>query len=124
MEVSVMVKKSRDRQSDIPSPVLDETIPHQIDAPTYKGSGISMQKPFVNRYGIVIGDSQYNSLNSPLNHWSDEIDPATMAGDEWVHPTNDIGWNTKENKELIEGKIKPKGVPFQHPMQDATYRND
>ena len=44
----------------------------------------------MNPYDVVIGDSKYNSENSPLNNWSDEVDPAIMAGDEWIHPTNDI----------------------------------
>lgn len=32
------------------------------------------------------------------------MDPEIMAGDQWVHPTNDIGWNTTENRELLESK--------------------
>lgn len=109
---------------EIHSPILDETQPHQIHAPSFKGTGIKMQEPFVNKYGVVIGDSKYNSPNSPLNHWSDEIDPHIMSGDEWVHPTNDIGWNTPENRELLEKNINPQGVPFQHPSKDVSYETD
>ena len=58
----------------------------------------------MNQYDVVIGDSQYNSENSPLNNWSDEVDPAIMAGDEWIHPTNDIGWISEENQELLKTK--------------------
>lgn len=58
----------------------------------------------MNQYDVVIGDSKYNSENSPLNNWSDKIDPAIMAGDEWIHPTNDIGWISEENQELLKTK--------------------
>jgi hypothetical protein len=81
-------------------------------------------EPFINEHGVIIGDNFYDSPNSPLNNWSTEIDPAIMAGDEWVHPVNDIGWNTRENQELLRtGKI-PQGVPFMHPTQDVSYDND
>jgi hypothetical protein len=109
---------------DIQSPILDETQPHQIDAPSFKGTGIKMQPPFVNKYGVVIGDSKYNSPNSPLNQWSENTDPSIMSGDEWVHPTNDIGWNTEENRELLEAKRRPQGVPFMHPSIDVSYEHD
>jgi hypothetical protein len=108
----------------IHSPILDETLPHQIHAPSFKNTGIKMKDPFVNKHGVVIGDSLYNSSNSPLNNWSDEVDPEIMAGDEWVHPTNDIGWNTSENRELLERKRKPQGVPFMHPDKDVSYEQD
>jgi hypothetical protein len=102
---------------------IDGTLPHQINAPDFKNSTRSMQKPFVNEHGVVIGDSFYNSPESPLNQWSTETDPFVMAGDKWVHPTNDIGWNTTENKELLEDK-PPKGVPFMHPTHDVSMGKD
>lgn len=73
-----------------------------MNFPSFKGTGKTMQQPFVNPYDVVIGDSKYNSENSPLNNWSDEVDPAIMAGDEWIHPTNDIGWISEENQELLK----------------------
>lgn len=103
---------------------IDETLPHQINAPDFKDTGIEMEPPFVNDYGVVIGDSKYSSPKSPLEQWSDETDPAIMAGDEWVHPTNDIGWNTTENRELLESKKKPKGYPFMHPTHDVSHGKD
>ncbi|MFC0273528.1 DUF3905 domain-containing protein [Metabacillus herbersteinensis] len=103
---------------------LDETLPHQINSPSWKGTGVKMEKPFINEYGVTIGDSFYNSKQSPLNQWSDEIDPEIMSGDQWVHPTNDIGWNTSENRELIEEKKRPTGVPFMHPDKDVGYSQD
>ncbi|WP_453990361.1 DUF3905 domain-containing protein [Bacillus nitroreducens] len=118
------MSKKKNQKENIESPILDDTMPHQISAPSFKGTGIKMQEPFVNDYGVVIGDSLYNSPQSPLNNWSDEVDPEIMAGDQWVHPTNDIGWNTTENRELLESKKKPKGAPFMHPSQDTSYGND
>jgi hypothetical protein len=47
-----------------------------------------------------------------------------MSGDEWVHPTNDIGWNTSENRDLVESKKKPKGYPFMHPTKDVSHGKD
>ena len=32
----------------------------------------------------------------------DDVDPAIMAGEEWIHPTNDIGWISEENQELLK----------------------
>jgi len=99
---------------------IDETLPHQINAPSFKGTGIKMQPPFVNSFGVTIGDSYYTSEESPLENWSEKIDPAVMAGSEWVHPTNDIGWNTPENKELLENKKCPQARPFTHPINDVS----
>jgi hypothetical protein len=118
-----MSKKDK-KNKKLNSPILNETQPHQINSPSFKGTGIKMQEPFVNEHGVIIGDSLYNSSNSPLNQWSDDVDPSVMAGDDWVHPTNDIGWNTSENRELLEQKQAPKGVPFMHPTQDVSKSTD
>jgi hypothetical protein len=103
---------------------INETLPHQINAPSFKGTGIKMEPPFVNKFGVTIGDSHYSSEHSPLENWSKETDPAIMSGDEWVHPTNDIGWNTTENRELLENKRKPQGSPFMHPTKDVSKGSD
>jgi hypothetical protein len=103
---------------------INETLPHQINAPSFKGTGIKMEPPFVNKFGVTIGDSHYRSEHSPLENWSKETDPAIMSGDEWVHPTNDIGWNTAENRELLENKRKPQGSPFMHPTKDVSKGSD
>jgi hypothetical protein len=116
-----MKKKNKENTN---SPILDGTIPHQINSPSFKNANIEMQEPFTNEHGVVIGDSFYDSENSPLNNWSDDVDPAIMAGDQWVHPTNDIGWNTSENKELIESNIPPQGFPFMHSTKDVSYSKD
>ncbi|WP_094701580.1 DUF3905 domain-containing protein [Brevibacillus laterosporus] len=104
---------------------IDQTMPHQINAPDFKQARISMQAPFVNQYGITIGDSAYDSADSPINNWSRDVDPAIMAGPEWVHPTNDIGWNTSENRELLEKQqlSKKKGM-FTHLDKDVSYHTD
>lgn len=103
---------------------INETMPHQINAPSFKGTNINMMAPFVNKYGVTIGDSLYASDNSPLENWTEDTDPAIMAGDEWVHPTNDIGWNTTENRDLLESKRKPQAFPFMHPTKDVGSGSD
>ncbi|KZE05475.1 hypothetical protein B4117_3296 [Bacillus mycoides] len=100
----------------IQSPILDETLPHQMNFPSFKGTGKKMQQPFINQYAVVIGDSKYDSTNSPLNNWSDEVDPAIMAGEEWIHPTNDIGWIAEENQELLKNEVDNKNDAFMHPQ--------
>lgn len=112
-----MKKKQNKNNVEIDSPVLNETLPHMTNFPSFEGTNIEMQEPFVNSKGVVIGDSKYNSPNSPLNNWTDNTDPSVMAGDEWVHPTNDIGWATAENADLLENK--KRGEPskmFMHPQ--------
>ncbi|WP_231620809.1 DUF3905 domain-containing protein [Fictibacillus sp. 7GRE50] len=116
------VKMSKDKEQKKVD--LDETLPHQISSPDFKGTGMKMQAPFVNEHGVVIGDSLYDSSNSPLNNWSTDTDPEVMAGDEWVHPTNDIGWNTNMNRDLIEKKAPPKEGMLRHPTKDSGYGKD
>jgi len=45
---------------------------------------------------------------TPLDNWSKDVDPAIMAGDEWV------------DKEL-ELRIPPQMGLFMHPMYDVSY---
>ncbi|WP_285766405.1 DUF3905 domain-containing protein [Peribacillus sp. SI8-4] len=111
------------KKKKLDSPIINETQPHQINAPSFKGTGIKTQAPFVNDYGVVIGDSKYASDNSPLENWSEDTDPEIMAGDEWIHPTNDIGWNSAENRELLEAKKAPN-PPFMHPEKDVGNETD
>lgn len=116
-----MMKENNNESEELD---INETFPHQINAASFKDIGINMQPPFVNKYGVTIGDSMYASENSPLENWSKETDPAIMSGDDWVHPTNDIGWNTPENRELLEQKRKPQGYPFMHPTKDVGRGTD
>lgn len=103
---------------------IEETLPHQINAPSFKDTSIEIQAPFKNEHGVIIGDSYYASPNSPLEKWSSDTDPAIMSGEQWVHPTNDIGWNTPENRELLEQKRRPNAVPFMHPTKDVSKGTD
>lgn len=119
-----MAKENKEQKKKLQDVDIDNTMPHQISSPDFKRTGMQMEEPFINEHGVVIGDSFYNSENSPLNNWSTDTDPEIMSGDEWVHPTNDIGWNTTENRELIEKKIKPKDGQFQHPTKDTSYSSD
>ena len=80
------------------------------------------KKPFINDYGVVIGDNKYNSPHSPLNNWSKDTDPIIMAGDQWVHPTNDIGWETEENQMLLKYGYIPRDGRFMHPTLDVSYK--
>ena len=114
-----MIQLKRENSSE-----LDKSLPHQMNAPNLQGTGFKRLPPFVNSFGVTIGDSYYTSKESPLENWSDKIDPAVMSGSEWVHPTNDIGWNTTENKELIENNLLPQTNPFMHPTKNVSKASD
>jgi hypothetical protein len=79
------------------------------------------RQPFVNQHGVVIGDHDYESLNSPLMQWDKNTDPAIMAGDEWVHPYKDIGFHTAENRDYFEKAIPTQSGIFMHPDKDVAY---
>lgn len=80
------------------------------------------EEPYVNEHGVVIGDNFYDSEHSPLNRWSEEIDPQILSGDQWVHPQNDIGWKTPANQALLEENAPPTSGIFMHPMEDTSAR--
>ncbi|WNQ12081.1 DUF3905 domain-containing protein [Paenibacillus aurantius] len=84
-----------------------------------KGRG--PEEPFVNEYGVTIGDHDYRSENSPLENWTAGTDPSVMAGDEWVHPFKDIGFHTAENRDYFERGIPPRGGITMHPTIDTAY---
>lgn len=56
---------------------------------------------------------------TPLDHWSRDIDPAMMAGDEWAtdHPGSDPG---AERVAEDQGGAR-MGAPFMHPEHDTNY---
>jgi len=60
---------------------------------------------------------------TPLDNWSKNIDPAIMAGDEWVDEEDDYGNKSIENKELNEGIFTQSGI-FMHPTHDVSYKKD
>ncbi|CAM3185766.1 DUF3905 domain-containing protein [Paenibacillus lupini] len=84
--------------------------------------GRGPHEPFVNEHGVVIGDHDYDSPDSPLNQWSTDTDPAVMAGDQWVHPYKDIGFQTAENREYFEQGIEPQAGIFMHLDKNSAYR--
>ncbi|MEW9700979.1 DUF3905 domain-containing protein [Paenibacillus sp. SI8] len=77
--------------------------------------------PFVNEHGVVIGDHDYESDNSPLEKWTAETDPEVMAGDEWVHPYKDIGFQSAENRDYFEKGIPPLSGIFTHPDKNVSF---
>lgn len=90
--------------------------------PEYRGNR-GPQEPFINQHGVLIGDHEYASTNSPLERWDEETDPAIMAGEEWVHPYKDIGFHTSENRALFERGIRPAN-PFMHPVHTTSSSDD
>jgi hypothetical protein len=117
--------KPRKKQAEPPDltalrddPELD---PYEIEfLPEYR-EGRGPSGPFVNEHGVVIGDHDYASPNSPLENWTEETDPAVMSGDEWVHPFKDVGFHTEENRQLFEQGIQPQAGIFMHPDKDAVF---
>jgi hypothetical protein len=62
---------------------------------------------------------------TPLDHWSEDVDPAIMSGQHWEREENsplekDIGWEREENEDLLDG-IPPNGARFMHPTHDVSY---
>lgn len=94
-------------------PALD---PFEIQfLPEFRGGKRGPEAPFVNDYGVVIGDHDYESPDSPLQQWSRDTEPSVMAGEQWVHPYKDIGFRTSENRDLFEKGISPGPGMFMHP---------
>jgi hypothetical protein len=79
------------------------------------------RQPFVNQHGVLIGDHDYESPNSPIMQWDKNTDPSVMAGDEWVHPYKDIGFHSAENRDYFEKAIPPQSGIFMHPDKDVAY---
>ncbi|QQE77654.1 DUF3905 domain-containing protein [Alicyclobacillus sp. SO9] len=53
---------------------------------------------------------------TPLDHWSKDVDPVIMSGDEWADDDSDPGQNVFREK--LEGRPP---APFMHPMHDTGY---
>jgi len=107
------------RYNEKNDPELD---PFEINFLPEHQQGRGPREPFVNEYGVLIGDHQYESDNSPLQQWSEETDPSIMSGDQWVHPFKDVGFQTTENRELFEHNIPPQAHPFMHADKDVAYQ--
>jgi|HigsolmetaAR203D_1030402.scaffolds.fasta_scaffold00441_13 hypothetical protein len=95
--------------------------PYEINFLPEFREGRGPEEPFINEYGVIIGDHMYQSPNSPLENWSTDTDPEIMSGDQWVHPFKDIGFLTTENREYFEQGIPPQGAQFMHPDKDVAY---
>jgi hypothetical protein len=101
---------------------LDEDLdPYEIEFLPQFRQGRGSHKPFTNQYGVVIGDHDYVSEQSPLEQWTENTDPSVMAGDQWVHPYKDIGFQTEENRDYFERGIEPQSGIFMHPDKNAAY---
>ena len=110
---------SREPYSGSDDPELD---PYEINFLPQFRTGRGPAAPFVNSSGIVIGDHYYESPDSPLSQWSEDTDPAVMAGDEWVHPFKDVGFLTSENMDYFERGIAPQAGIFMHADKNSAYR--
>ncbi|MCL6632653.1 MAG: DUF3905 domain-containing protein [Alicyclobacillus herbarius] len=53
---------------------------------------------------------------TPLDHWSTDIDPVLMAGDEWVEDMEDPGTARAQSAD------GDPAAQFMHPTQDTNYR--
>ncbi len=82
--------------------------------------GRGPRQPFINSHGVLIGDHEYASANSPLEQWSTETDPAIMSGDEWVHPFKDIGFHSAGNRAIFEDGEEAGPGFLNHPVQDSA----
>jgi hypothetical protein len=112
-------RKPEDVLKSLGDPELD---PFEIEFCEEFLEGRGPRGAFINEHGVVIGDHEYQSPNSPLENWSVDTDPAVMAGDQWVHPYKDVGFHTEANRAYFEEGIPPQGGIFMHPTQDAAYK--
>jgi hypothetical protein len=94
--------------------------PFEIEFKPEFRSNRGPREPFVNEHGVVIGDHDYASPQSPLERWSKDTDPSVMSGDQWVHPFKDIGFRTRENRDLFERGVAPRTGTFMHPEQQVS----
>jgi len=121
-----MTKKKQRSNPDTPEEVIEslgdpELDPFEIEFAPEHHEGRGPRAAFVNEHGVVIGDHDYESPQSPLENWSKDTDPTVMAGDEWVHPYKDIGFHTEENRDYFENGNLPKGGIYMHPTVDVAY---
>lgn len=112
-------KQQVDKIKKLGKPELD---PYEIDfLPEFEKKQKGPRNAFVNDYGVIIGDHEYESPESPLQHWDEDTDPEIMAGDQWVHPYKDIGFRTEQNRKYFEQGEEPQGGIFMHPVKDVAY---
>jgi hypothetical protein len=102
---------------------VTELDPFEINFLPQFRQGRGPEDPFINQYGVIIGDHEYVSEQSPLEQWTENTDPAVMSGDQWVHPYKDIGFQTTENREYFEQGIQPQSGIFMHPDKNTAYED-
>jgi hypothetical protein len=95
--------------------------PYEINFLPKFRQGRGAEKPYINQYGVLIGDHDYVSAQSPLEQWTVNTDPAVMSGDQWVHSFKDIGFQTAENRDYFEKDIMPQSGIFMHPDKNVAY---
>jgi hypothetical protein len=101
---------------------IEDLDPYEIEFLPQFRQGRGSRKPFTNQFGVVIGDHDYVSKQSPLEQWTENTDPSVMAGAQWVHPFKDIGFQTEENRDYFERGIEPQNGIFMHPDKNAAYQ--
>jgi len=115
------MNREKDQASKNATAESGDLDPYEINFLPEFREGRGPREPFVNQYGVVIGDHDYESPQSPLENWSTDTDPSVMAGDEWVHPYKDIGFHSSENRDYFERGIPPQGGIFMHPDKNTAY---
>ncbi|WP_420819488.1 DUF3905 domain-containing protein [Paenibacillus thalictri] len=117
------MKKRDDRDNEIElQDDASELDPFEINFLPQFQKGRGPRNPFVNQYGVVIGDHDYESEDSPLENWTEDTDPSIMAGDDWVHPFKDIGFHSAENRDYFEKGIPPQSGIFEHADKNVAYK--
>lgn len=53
---------------------------------------------------------------TPLEHWSDRIDPAIMSGDHWVEEEEAPLQDTENSRIPLETNMKNRSLPGEHFM--------
>ncbi|MFD2673599.1 DUF3905 domain-containing protein [Marinicrinis sediminis] len=111
--------RNKERLEALGSPEMD---PYEIAfREEFLENGHHTRQAFVNEHGVIIGDHEYQSANSPLEQWTKDTDPAIMSGDGWVHPFKDIGFHADENKAYFEDGVPLSNGRLAHPNQDAAH---
>lgn len=100
---------------------VEDLDPFEINFLPRFRQGRGPEKAFTNPFGVVIGDHDYESAQSPLEQWTENTDPSVMAGDQWVHPFKDIGFQSDENRDYFERGIAPQSGIFMHPDKNVAY---
>ncbi len=63
-------------------------------------------------------------LETPLDHWTADIDPSIMAGDDWVNE-GDPGNRQAVTEEAVQGpQTNMVAERFMHPQHDVEATDD